>query len=94
MADRQKKKSKARISAEIKMLELDELRSKMEEAWRAYFALRVAYEDRLQFIAVYHQRQIVSFDEYEKYKIRAVTKTELSEAVKIYRKARRAGVVK
>ena len=86
------KKSKGRITAEKKMAELEEIRPRLEAAWDAYFAVRVAYEDRLQFLAVYHKRELVSDEEYEKYRIRSngnSFKKEINDAVKAYRAAKR-----
>lgn len=72
------------------MAELDEIRPRLEATWSAYFAVRVEYEDSLQFLAQYHKRKIVTDDEYAKYRIRNIdSKKELNDALKEYRKNRR-----
>lgn len=82
-------KTKSRVTAESKMQELDNLRPRLDAAWNEYFAMRVEYEDALQFLAQYHKRGIVSADEYNSRKLKYQSvKKELNEALKEFRAKR------
>lgn len=80
-------KSKSRVTAEMKMAELDDLRPQLEAAWNAYYELRTAYEDRMQFLVVYKRRGIVSESEWLRYRID--WKSELNDELKKYRAGKR-----
>ena len=83
-------KGKSRIKAEEWMAELDEIRPRLEEAWSAYFDVRVKYEDRLVNLAQYHKRKIVTEEEYDRYRINPQRfKIKLNDAVREYRMKRR-----
>lgn len=79
-------KPKSRVTAESKMVELDELRPRLESAWNEYWGLRVAYEDLLQFLVVYKRRGIVSEEELSQYRVNDLCrKQDLNAAIKEYR---------
>lgn len=77
----------ARRTVERKMAELDEIRPRLEKAWDAYFAVRVEYEDVIQYLAQYHKRGIMSQSEYDRYRIRNLgLRKDLNAATREYRK--------
>lgn len=79
-------KTKARITAEDRMIEMDELRPRLEAAWNEYWDLRVAYEDRLQFLVTYKRRGIVSDEELAEYRVNDLDRRrDLNAALKEYR---------
>lgn len=83
-------KTKGRITAESKMEELESIRPRLGNAWNEYFAVRVEYEDVLQFLAQYHKRGLITEAEYDKYRVKEQgLKKDLSKAVAELRKKRR-----
>lgn len=79
-------KTKARIAAEAKMAEMDEILPQLVAARDAYFKIRVEYEDRLQFLAQYRKRGHVEGEEYERYRMKAQDfERNLNRALKEYR---------
>lgn len=82
-------KTKGRFTAEEKMRKLDNLRPQLEKAWSDYIALRVEYEDALQFLAQYRVRGIVSDEEYHSRQIKSQgSRKDLNEALKEYRRTK------
>lgn len=83
-------KTQARLTAEAKMAELDEIAPRLAEARDAYFKIRVEYEDRLQFLAQYRKRKVMTDEEYDRYRIKNQGfEKDLNRAVKSYREDRR-----
>ena len=82
-------KGKARVTAERKMVELDEIRPLLELVRSEYFKVRVEYEDALQFLAQYYRRGIVTREEYMRYKLSELDmKKGLNEELGKYRAAK------
>lgn len=83
-------KTQARLTAEAKMAELDEIAPRLAEARDAYFKVRVEYEDRLQFLAQYRKRKVISDEEFDRYRIKNQGfEKDLNRAVKEYRESRK-----
>lgn len=83
-------KTQARLTAEAKMAELDEITPRLLAARDAYFKVRVEYEDRLQFLAQYRKRGHMTNEEYERYRIRSQGfEKDLNRAVAEYRKSKK-----
>lgn len=83
-------KTQARLTAEAKMAELDEIAPRLAEARDAYFKIRVEYEDRLQFLAQYRKRKVMTDEEYDRYRIKNQGfEKDLNRAVRSYREDRR-----
>ena len=79
-------KTQARLTAEAKMAELEEIAPRLAEARDAYFKVRVEYEDRLQFLAQYRKRKVITDEEFDRYRIKNQNLEKgLNRAVKEYR---------
>lgn len=86
-------KSQARLTAEAKMAELDEIAPRLAEARDAYFKVRVEYEDRLQFLAQYRKRKVITDEEFDRYRIKNQGfDKDLNRAVKEYRESKKVRV--
>ena len=86
-------KTQGRITAEAKMAELEEIAPRMYEAWDAYIKVRVEYEDRLQFLAQYRKRKVISEEEFARYRIKNQGfEKGLNRMVKDYRDSKKASV--
>jgi hypothetical protein len=74
------------MTAERKMAELDEIKPRLKKAREEYFAIRIEYEDCLQYLAQYHKRKIVSDAEYDTYRIKEQSLVkDLNERLKEHR---------
>lgn len=83
-------KTQARLTAEAKMAELDEIAPRLLAAQEAYFKVRVEYEDRLQFLAQYRKRGHITNEEYDRYRMRSQNfLKDLNRAVAAYRNSRK-----
>jgi hypothetical protein len=83
-------KTKARLTAEEKMAELDEITPRLIAAQDAYFKVRVEYEDRLQFLANYRKRGHITNEEYDSYRIKSQGfEKGLNRAVREYRESKK-----
>lgn len=83
-------KTQARLTAEAKMAELDEIAPRLAEARDAWFKVRVEYEDRLQFLAQYRRRKVITDEEFDRYRIKNQGfEKDLNRAVKLYRESKK-----
>lgn len=83
-------KTQARLTAEAKMAELEEIAPRLAEARDAWFKVRVEYEDRLQFLAQYRRRKVITDEEFDRYRIKNQGfEKDLNRAVKLYRESRK-----
>ena len=83
-------KSKARLTAEAKFAEMDEIYPRMVAAREAYWDVLVEYNDRLQFLGNYHRRGIITTEEYNSYKLKSKDfPKDMNKALSDYRKGKR-----
>ena len=83
--------SNTTVRRRLKMAELDEIAPRLAEARDAYFKVRVEYEDRLQFLAQYRKRKIMTDEEYDRYRIKnRGFEKDLNRAVKEYRESKKS----
>lgn len=59
-------KTKARITAEAIITEMDEIRPRLIEAYEAYQRESIAYEDLQVKLKVYHRRKVITDEEYDR----------------------------
>lgn len=59
-------KTKARITAEAMMAEMDERRPRLVAAYEAYQRESVAYEELQVKLKVYHRRNVITDEEYDR----------------------------
>lgn len=83
-------KTQARLTAEAKFAEMDEIAPRLEAARVAYWNVLVEYNDRLQFLGNYYKRKVITTEEYERYKLKSKDfPTNMNKALTEYRKQKK-----